>query len=399
MLGPGVGRDSSFGLWASFVIRHSSFVISPVSIEIQPYAPGREAAVKAFNQRLRDGGNPTFRLPENCVSTWLPPDEGEPLFEEFLLANDGEFVRGGYVLKHQPYWINGAETSIGYVYSPISEGTVNPQFGKVGLQVMMHAVKRQPLLYCLGMGGFHNPLPQLLKALGWKLCAVPFYFRIVQAPGFLRNIYHLRKHPAGRALAAALAATGLGSLGVSLLNAARTRRPAEPVTVQSVREFSAWADEVWEQGKVGFTLAGVRSSAALNRLYPAHKEKFHRLKVSAGGKVAGWAVALDTQMRGHKQFGEMRLGSVIDCFAMPGGEFDVVHAAGQFLEARGVDLIVTNQSHQAWGAAFTRAGFLSGPSNYIFASAPKLSARLAPFETQQSGFHCTRGDGEGPTHL
>ena len=370
-----------------------------MAIEIQPYAEGRDAAVRAFNQRLRDGGNTTYKFPESPRSSWLPPADGEALFEEYFLANDGDAVRGGYILKHQPYLINGETTSIGYVYSPISEATVNPQFGKVGLQLMMHAVRRQPLLYCLGMGGFHNPLPQLLKAMGWHLCAVPFLFRVVTAPGFLKNIFYLRKNAASRAAASVLAATGLGTLGCKIVNAVVTRSPSGPVTVETVTEFGAWADDVWERGRARFTLAGVRSSAALNRLYPATKEKFHRLKVSVGGKVVGWAVALDTRMNGHKQFGDMRLGSVIDCFAESGGEFAVAHAAAAFLEQRGVDLIVTNQSHRDWCATFKRSGFLSGPSNYIFASAPKLTAKLTPFETQQSGFHLTRGDGEGPTHL
>ena len=100
-----------------------------------------------------------------------------------------------------------------------------------------------------------------------------------------------------------------------------------------------------------------------------------------------------------KPGGDARLGSVIDCFARPGAEFDVVHAATRSLEARGVDVIVTNQAHESWCRAFGRAGWMNGPSNFAFASAPALTARLSPFDQHRSRFHLTRGDGEGPTHL
>ena len=36
---------------------------------------------------------------------------------------------------------------------------------------------------------------------------------------------------------------------------------------------------------------------------------------------------LDTAMKDHKQFGDMRVGSIIDCFATPGNEHAVAFAA------------------------------------------------------------------------
>jgi hypothetical protein len=95
----------------------------------------------------------------------------------------------------------------------------------------------------------------------------------------------------------------------------------------------------------------------------------------------------------------MRVGSVIDCLARPGREAAVAQAAARFLMRAGVDLMVTNQSHAAWRAAFARAGWLRGPSNFIFAASRKLARRLHPFEEQTARMHVNRGDGEGPTHL
>ncbi|MBI3874572.1 MAG: hypothetical protein HY300_01090 [Verrucomicrobia bacterium] len=370
-------------------------------IEIQPYAAERVAAVKAFNLRLRDGGEKIFKFAEQPQSSWLQPGAGETLFEEYFLANDADAVRGGYVLKHQPYWINGGIAATGYVYSPISEGIVNTQFGKVGLQLMMHALRRQPLLYCLGMGGFDRPLPQMLKAMGWTLCAVPFYFRVARPAAFFRNFTYASRYRGGKLAANFLAATGLGWLGAKCVNAVRTKTPekAGELSWQLVPEFGDEATVLWDAAHAKYSLAAVRDRAALNRLYPRSKEKFLRLLVSRGGKPVGWAVALDTPMRWHKFFGDARLGSVIDCFALAGAEFDVIHAATCLLEERGVDVIVSNQSHAAWCHALRRTGWLSGPSNFIFATAPKLTARLAPFAEHQPRFHLTRGDGEGPTHL
>jgi hypothetical protein len=143
----------------------------------------------------------------------------------------------------------------------------------------------------------------------------------------------------------------------------------------------------------------VRDAASLNRIYPATDRRALRLQVSWRGQVAGWAVLLDTPMSGHKHFGAMRVGSMIDCLARPGREAAVALAATRFLEARGVDLVVSNQADPAWGAALRRAGWLRGPSNFILAASRALARGLRPFDVDTARMHVNRGDGEGPTHL
>jgi hypothetical protein len=95
----------------------------------------------------------------------------------------------------------------------------------------------------------------------------------------------------------------------------------------------------------------------------------------------------------------MRVGTLVDCFAVPRGEPEVVAAALDHLRAGGADVIVSNQSHRGWGRALTEAGFLRGPSNFIFAAAPALAARLQPFAATCETVHLTRGDGDGPINL
>ena len=113
----------------------------------------------------------------------------------------------------------------------------------------------------------------------------------------------------------------------------------------------------------------------------------------------GWALVFDSPLQGHKQFGDMRLGTLVDCLALPGHEGDVVLAAREHLRARGVDLVVSNQQHAAWGKALRRHGFLKGPSNYALAVSKGLRAALEPWEDSAPRIHMTRGDGDGPIHL
>jgi len=52
-------------------------------------------------------------------------------------------------------------------------------------------------------------------------------------------------------------------------------------------------------------------------------------------------------------------------------------------------------NHQAWGAAFKAAGYLPGPSNFIFAASKKLAELLAPFDEVRPRMLLTRADGDG----
>ena len=60
-------------------------------------------AVKSFNKRLNDGGS-HFRFPENpqpCI-----PDSVKELniyHKYFLVIDDMDFVRGGYILQFQKF--------------------------------------------------------------------------------------------------------------------------------------------------------------------------------------------------------------------------------------------------------------------------------------------------------
>jgi hypothetical protein len=222
----------------------------------------------------------------------------------------------------------------------------------------------------------------------------------VKRPGrFLREIHPLRKTKARRLVANIAAGTGIGGLALRALQGAGETRAPRDERAEIVGDFSGWADDVWNACKGCYAMIAVRDSETLNILYPASGSRFVCCKVTRGRTVLGWAVLLDTQMHDNRRYGNLRLGSIVDCLALPENALAVVRAATQLLEARGVDLIITNQSHAAWGAALRRTGFLPSRTNFQFAASPELAKLIDPLPAKMAQIHLTRGDGEGPINL
>ncbi len=167
----------------------------------------------------------------------------------------------------------------------------------------------------------------------------------------------------------------------------------------AVDHYGSWADEIWEAAKSDCSLVAVRSSEILNILYPASDPRWIRLKVEHQGRVVGWAVALNVPMQDHNYFGNMRLGSLVDCLALPGKEELVMSATIDHLRRSGADMMVTNQAHHRWRAAAQSQGLCQATSNFIVALSKPVAAMLEPFEEQKERVHMTRGDGSGPQNL
>ena len=367
-------------------------------IDFKPYTANWVASVHEFNARLKAAGA-AVRFPERHVSKGTA---NTAIYREYFLATENtSTVRGGYVLQHQRFSFKGEILSIAFYQFPLSEGVINKAYSLIGIQLLTNAQKRQPLLFALGMGGFDEPLPRMLKIMGWRMYAIPFYFKVNRPVRFLRNIAALRRTKLQRILVDAMAKTGLGWSGIKLLQALSQRNDFNPKSsdVETVNEFSGWSDELWALCKSEYSMIAVRDSLVLNTLYPTDNDKFLRLKVKDKGKVIGWCVALDTPMSNHKFFGNMRVGSIIDCLAAPEDALKVIEVATKFLEKRAVDIIVSNQSHAAWSLALRNAGFLKGPSNFIFAASKALTEKLDPFDINKEATHLNRGDGDGPIHL
>jgi hypothetical protein len=238
-------------------------------------------------------------------------------------------------------------------------------------------------------------LAKLLKAVGWKLELVPFYFKILNASEFLENVSYLRADARKRFVLDLARFTGIGWVGAHVAQF-RIRRPCLAIA-HAVGEFGTWADSLWEQCNKYYSFLAVRDSRTLNTLYS--EPKFLRLKVSRADQTIGWVVMLDTKMSGHKHFGNMRLGSIVDCLARPDDAGCVIRCAADLLASRGVDLIVTNQANSAWCDALSKQGFLKGPTNFVLGLSQGLLQKLQPFEAVKSSIHMNRGDGDGPIHM
>ena len=180
----------------------------------------------------------------------------------------------------------------------------------------------------------------------------------------------------------------------------RTLRAPRVDAVECREVASFEADDVaqsvqtlWEQARQTCSFTAVRNAEGLRALYPAAQTHLTRLLVRRGGSAIGWAVV--GERRKDAKYGSMRVGSVVDCFALPGELFSIVRCATEALEQQGFDLILSNQGQKAWGEAFRAAGYLSGPSNFLFAASKKLAELLTPFEEVRHRMHLTRADGDG----
>jgi hypothetical protein len=366
-------------------------------IVIQPYREEHQPAVRDFNQRLQSTvADPDLVFFTYAQPRWLPHSDGATLYQEYFVALENGVVRGGYALKRQNFFFaDGTIRSIGYYHHPLSEGIVSKSYAALGAMLLKDAMNRSPMLYCLGMGGYDRPLPKMLLRLGWHNFAVPFYFHVVRPSRFFRELQALRTSPV-RKLAMDLAAwTGTGWASVKTMQGLRKLRAPKSgsFVAERVEDFSDWVDPLWEQAKSHYAMTAVRDRQTLRTLYPASDTHFTRLRVRRGGQDIGWAVI--GERRKDEKYGAMRVGSIVDCWATPDNALPVVQAASATLVDQGMDLIVSNQSHQLWARALEQAGFLSSSSTFIFAAGKALSALLQPFGENQPRLHFTRADGDG----
>jgi hypothetical protein len=377
-----------------------------VNIKIVPFTAEHEKAVRAFNARLAashlDHRLYSTRFPVSHVSKWLPKRPGRDLYQEYFIAVDEQsMVRGGYILKHQPFLLKGEPMQLVAYQLPISEGVIDRKYASVAVSLYMDALRRYPQLWGLGGGGYHTPNLRFLLKAQWQTTLVPFWFRIVHPNAFLQNIAFLRNSFSRQIALDILRYSGLGWLGIKTLKGVqgKHRRPAG-VFYETVGDFSEWADDVWDRCKNDYALIAVRNRPILDILYPATpNSRFIRLKVMRDRQIIGWAVLLNTPMVGHRQFGNMQVGTLVDCLAKPEDARDVVACAQEVLESSGSDLIVSNQCSHAWCQALRCCGFLRGPSNFPFLASPVFATRLQPLKELAVSFHLNRGDGDGPRNM
>ena len=376
-----------------------------VRLRLEPYGEALVPAVRAFNERLERAGALEYRFgtapPKHPADGTVPPVHRET---RLAVDEDGQ-VRGGIILQHQQFETVSGPQAVVNVQLPLSEGIIDRRYAFLGMWLLRTVQRAHPLVFAVGMGSEQQPLPKLLKAMRWSLRPVPFLVHVHRPRRFLREMPMLRRRPLHRAAGTIAAATGAGWLGLRLLglwSAGRSGPLVGGPRLRATREtsFGAWADDVWRAARPQCSLVGVRDRATLAALYPADPSRYHCYRLADGARDVGWVVLLRTAMRESPAFGSLVVGTVLDAMAVPGYEGAVARAARRLCGALGVDLSLTNQLHAVWRQAFRGAGYLSGPSNYLFAASPALQAVIAQAGPDAAErIHLTRGDGDGRIHL
>ncbi len=363
-------------------------------IHFQPLSHSNVNAAKGFNERITHGHEAPFLLPEEADEA---PKTGEIQGQHYL-AMDGEEARGGYLLVQYPAVLDGASLTVANIQSPLSESIVDNRFAMLPLQMVKQFLSHNRNCFVVGMGDQGNPLPRLLKASGWGLESVPFYFRIHKASRFLTSMPVLQS-PAWKRMAAGLAAySGLGALGGALVQRSKVKL-ARDASIQLETQWGDWADEIWKAFAPTLRFGVRRDLQTLRELYRADSQRLRIHRVTAGGRTVGWASSMLKQMENNAYFGNLLVASVLDCAALPDHYGTVAALVDRALGSEGADLVITNQSMTVWKAAFVAAGFRSGPSRFQVAVSPEMTKVLSKTPIESGMVQFNRGDGDGRLNL
>jgi len=371
-----------------------------MGLRVVHYRALHEAAVRAFNDRMRAADTLPFTLPETAPA----PNPNTPApgieFNHFVVVDDAGEVRGGYFIRTQPFYIRGQVHRVGHYQAPLSEGIVDKRYAAVGAAMLAHALGQQPLLFAMGMGGMDRPLPRMLRAMGWPILETPFYFLVLNGKRFLRNIGPLRGRRERRVAADVLAFSGLGDLVLRGIQKARTRNRCDMRYAQHpIQNFSEWADQVWQANADRNSMSAVRTADYLRFIYPPVEPLYYGVRLTEGQTQAGWVQMLGCRPLERSYFGEMRVAALVDGLGQPAAIPSLVHIAVNAARDRHADVVISNQMHRDWTSALKDAGFWQGPSNYLLALSKELRKLLDPLEEAIPHIHFNRGDGDGRVNL
>lgn len=378
---------------------------APEPVRFRRFEAGDVEALERLNGRLARGGSAHRVYPEDEAHRDTGEDGTTGVRERLFVVAQGREIRGACFLREQPFAIAGDVVSAGWTKYPVAESLVDRAHAGVPGSLLFGLRRLQPRLMALGMGGHDNPWARLLAAMRFTGSSIPFYVLPSRPSRVLRELPQLQRTPWRRAAAQLLGRTGIGWAALSALAVSRRLRgPRRPTgyVVHAEPAFGDWADDVWEWSGASYPALAVRSARVLRRLYDGDAFRgVSRLRLVHEGRTVGWAVThrMDLRARDDSPFGRLAVGVVADALARPADAAGVTLAATRHLLDEGVDLLISNQAHPAWGAALLGAGFMEAASTFAFYRSPEMERRLAASGALAGALHLGRGDGDGLMRL
>jgi len=370
-----------------------------MAVRIVEHALEYQERVQAFNRRMKDKGS-TWAFYEDPTPLWLPKRGKQSVWRQYYLAlDDNEEVRGGYCLKRQTFWCDGKVHKIASFQGPVSEGIVDRRYSLTAVHMMRDMLAREPDLFAFGG---NEDITRLIRANRWRVFHTPLCLKIIRPYRFFRLNRMLRNTAFRRWLLDGLAFSGLGWIGLKSLTAVKKIVCNCPLNSEYdvVETFGDWSDELWSSCRWSYGISAVRDREALNLLMPKGGwPPVTRLRIEFHGRVIGTAAILDAQMQNDRRFGSLRVGTIVENFGQLEHSARVVAAATDLLKKRGVDLIVSNQTHPQWLQGFNANGFQIIKDRRMLALSVSLQQQWGPLESFLSRLHMNTIDGDGPLGL
>ena len=365
-----------------------------MKISVEVYSARHEPAASAFNRRMRQANAPTDFLLEECSA--LPQVRPGVTVTRWVAVDEEGHVRGGVMSWDHPGIVGAAVRRVINLQSPLSEGIIDRDYNLVGWHIVKSFLRQTPYVYAVGMGSEDRPFPRMLKAMGWTVRAVPFYFRTIRPARCVRELGPLRKSAWKRVAGTVAAATGAASIGAAVFHRATApaRQAAGQYAAEAVTSWGEWAAGVWSRFAPGVTFGVLRNPETLSFFYPLHDDSLRVWRLKRGDRVEGWFALAIAAMRDSAYFGNLRVATLTDCIGSPDAMRSGCMLAVDEARRLGADLLIANQAHQALQDACIGAGWRRGPSNFLLATSKVLTRELKPESS-----YVTRRDGDGLVHL
>lgn len=343
-----------------------------------PYRPEWEPAVARSNARLAASGKAPFLLPDRApIPTAAPVSQSHWLAIEESTGASTE-VRGGCRLQQQPGWLNGESIDVVNLQSPLSEGLFDRRLAGLGVWMLRDILRTHRYVYCVGMGGEEQPLPQLLRALGWRVEPVPFSFRVLAGRRFLAHLQPLRRDTRlGRMARLGAYVPLLPDLAIALAHAWRRAEPE----AHGARKIVPVRDRL--------SFGADRTAEVFAALYPADDPRNARLSL---GTATG--VLRVSPFSSHPYFGGLTVATLAEALLSEDNARAFLRTAVDTARSSGADIVVANFSDPLVCSALQAEGWIPYRSNYLVGLSPSLAKSIG-----EQPYYLSRGDGDGLLNL